>query len=343
VHEDDPRGLAWYGVVLRIAIDASDASGSRLRGWGRYARHLIDALGEGGEVAVTPLAGTWPGPEVAWEQAGLPLAARRARADVVHAPNCFLPLVRPCPGVVTVHDLAFEAFPEDFVGRTRAKFRWVTPRAARSAQRVVCDSAFTRDDLCERYGVDPGRVRVIPLAPSLPIGSAAPPPGRGPYLLGVGDLRAKKNWRRLAQAWRASGLEHRLVIAGADAGEGPALRELGVELAGFVDDAELDALMRGADALVHPSLYEGFGLVVVEAMARGVPVAAARGTSLPEAGGDAAVYFDPLDGEAIAAAIHEALARRDELAAAGRRRADELSWERTAAETAAVYREAAAC
>ncbi|MEA2295660.1 MAG: hypothetical protein QOE86_3299, partial [Solirubrobacteraceae bacterium] len=99
--------------------------------------------------------------------------------------------------------------------------------------------------------------------------------------------------------------------------------------------------MRGADALVHPSLYEGFGLVVVEAQARGIPVAAARGTALTEAGADAAVYFDPLEPDAIAAGVREALARADELAAAGRARAAELSWARAARETAAVYREAA--
>lgn len=341
VNEAADRVLAWYGVVLRIAIDGSDAVGARLRGWSRYSRHLLDALARVEELQVSAVVGRWPGPEALWEQTGFPLAARRARADVLHAPNCFLPLARPCPGVVTVHDLAFEAFPEDFAPRTRAKFRWLTPRAARSAERVICVSAFTRDDVCSRYGVDPAKVRVIHLAPSLPIGSSAVP--EGSYLLGVGDLRAKKNWRRLAEAWRASGLPHRLVIAGADAGEGDALRALGVELAGFVADPELDALMRGAAALVHPSLYEGFGLVVVEAMARGVPVAAARGTSLPEAGGDAAVYFDPLDVDDMAGAIRSAVEQAGVLSGAGRRRAAELSWETTAALTADVYREAAAC
>jgi glycosyltransferase involved in cell wall biosynthesis len=287
------------------------------------------------------------GPEVVWEQVGLPRALHRSKPDLVHAPNCFLPLRRPCPGVVTIHDLAFERFPEDFAPRTRAKFRLLTPRAARSAERVICVSAFTRDDVCSRYGVDPARVRVVANAPSLPIGTQ-PPPAGDPYLLGVGDLRAKKNWGRLVAAWlalRAEGLPHRLVIAGADAGSGPSLRaaagDAPLSLPGYVDDARLDALMRGADALVHPSLYEGFGLVVVEAQARGIPVAAARGTALTEAGADAAVYFDPLEPDAIAAGVREALARADELAAAGRARAAELSWARAARETAAVYREAA--
>ena len=347
----------------KVTIDARDAFAANLRGWGRYTRSLVDALDslESPGFSLDVVARGGAGPEVLFEQVGLPRRARRAGASLLHAPNCFLPLRRRCPGVVTVHDLAFEAFPEDFTRRTGAKYRYFTPRAVRSAERVICVSEFTRRDVVERYGIDEDKTRVIHSAPALDLtvvsGVALPSPPTAatardpavvsaPYMLAAGDLRGKKNLQRLVRAWlalRAEGLEHRLVLAGADAGEGDALRGLAgdepLEITGYVDDGELNSLMWDADVLAHVSLYEGFGLVVVEAMARGVPVVAARATALPEAGGDAAVYVDPLDEASIAAGLRDALSRRDELAAAGRGRAAELSWERTAEATAAVYRE----
>jgi glycosyltransferase involved in cell wall biosynthesis len=285
-----------------------------------------------------------------FEQVKLPLALRRIGAALVHSPNCFAPLVRPCPAVVTIHDLAFEVFPDDFAPITRVKYRAFARLAARSAQRVICDSSFTRDDVCARYGVDPRKVRVIPLAPALAL--ADEPSPAHPYLLAVGDLRAKKNVGALVSAFRelrrACEIPHRLVFAGLDAGAGASLSALAgdapVELTGYVSDARLDALIRGADVLVHPSLYEGFGLVVLEAMVRGTPVAAARATALPETAGDAAAYFDPLDVRDMVGVLGGLLVdagatSRAELAARGREHVARFSWERAAAETVAVYRE----
>jgi glycosyltransferase involved in cell wall biosynthesis len=331
--------------VLRAVVDARDARGPQLRGWGWYVKALVNALRDQPGLELATVDAGWPGPESLFELVGLPRAAKSA--DVLHAPNCFLPLRRPCPGVVTIHDLAFEQYPGDFARATGAKYRAWTPRAARSAERVIVPSSFTRDDVVRRYGVDEQKVHVIPEAPVIPIGATEPPPG--PYLLAVGDLRRKKNFTTLARAYaqlRREGLEHRLIIAGVDAGEGQAIRaaagDAPLELPGYVSDDELDALIRGADLVVHPSLYEGFGLILVEAMARGIPLVVADATALPETAGDAAVLFSPEDAPALTDAIRTALSDRQRLADAGRMRARALSWESAAQQTVAVYREAAA-
>lgn len=333
-----------------VAIDARDAYLPQPRGFGRYTRELVAALERHAPTAGIELSVLEQGgraPEIVWEQVTLPHLLRRGAADAIHSPNCFLPLRRPCPGIVNVHDIAFETHPEDFSRRTGWKFRTIAPRAVRSAERVICLSEHTRQALQDAYGVAPDKTRIVHAGPALPISTAEPP--AGPYLLAVGDLRKKKNLPRLAKAFarlHADGLPHRLVLAGLDSGEGEPIRaaagDAPVELTGYVGDERLDALMRGADLLVHPSLHEGFGLVMVEAMARGCPVAAARATALPETAGDAAVYFDPYDVADIAATLGHVLDDADErarLAERGRKRAARYSWDEAARRTLAVYRE----
>jgi glycosyltransferase involved in cell wall biosynthesis len=336
-----------------IAIDVRDAVAPQLRGWGRYAQRLWWALQDTAEndFELAPITDGGRGPEVVFEQLTLPLQLRRRHAALVHATNCFLPLMRSCAGVVTINDLAFETWPEDFAPRTRLKYRAFARLAARSAQRVICPSNFTADDVSARYGIAADKLRVIPDAPALARGNEPPP--TGPYVLAVGDLRRKKNLGALVRAFAALRGEHapahRLVLAGVDSGEGTRLRQLAgaepIELTGYVSDARLDALIRGADVLVHPSLYEGFGLVVLEAMVRDTPVIASRATALPETGGAAAVYFEAgADGGAedlrvkLGALLRDPAARERQVEL-GREWAANFSWERTARETAAVYRE----
>jgi glycosyltransferase involved in cell wall biosynthesis len=344
--------------VPLAVIDARDGFSPQLRGWGRYARCLADALmalsgDDLGGLELSVIAdGGW-GPEVLFEQVKLPVLLRRRRAALVHSLDCFLPLARSCPGVVTIHDLAFEELADDMAPRTRLKYRTLARRAARSAERIICPSNFTREDVCSRYGVDPARVHVIPEAPALPAPEdPGPPPPRsdGPYILAVGDLRPKKNLPALisayAELWREGMREHRLVLAGLDAGEAGRLPGLAgpapLELTGYVSDERLDALIRGADLVVHPSLYEGFGLVVLEAMARGTPVLAARAGSLPETGGEAAGYFDPAGPDSLLGQLQRLLidgSARERLAEAGSAWVAQFSWAEAARRTAAVYGE----
>jgi glycosyltransferase involved in cell wall biosynthesis len=329
-----------------IAFDARDAFVAMPHGSGVYVRHLLEALSSH-VPELWAIRHGGPGPEVVWEQVRFPWLLRARGAALVHGPDSFLPLRRPCPGVLTVHDLAFEAIPGDMPRATELKYRALVPRCARSAQAVICPSSFTADDLERRYRLPRERLHVIPEAAALPVGSLDPPAGR--YVLAAGDLRPKKNLRVLVRACRRlweAGMEFRLVLAGADCGDGAALRRLAgawpVELTGFVDDARLDALLRGAAVVVVPSLYEGFGLVALDAMVRGRAVVLARAGALPETGGEAAAYFDAADPGELAGVL-EALLSDDEaraaLGAAGRARAASFTWEAAAVATAAVYAE----
>jgi glycosyltransferase involved in cell wall biosynthesis len=335
--------------MARIAFDARDAYVAMPHGSGLYVKRLLEALQARGAQAheLWPLTAGGKGPEVLFEQVGLPRRLRAGGADLVHGPDSFLPLIRGCPGVLTVHDLAFDALPGDMAPRTQLKYRALVPRAARSAERVICPSQFTAGDLERRYGITPEKIRVIPEAPALAPGSLEPPPGR--YLLAAGDLRPKKNLGVLVQAFKrlhADGEPHRLILAGADLGMAQALARLApdvpVQLSGFVSDAELDALIRGAEVVVVPGFYEGFGLVALDAMARGRPTVLARAGALPEVGAHAAEYFDPWDvGElsAVLGGLLSAPSRRAALGRAGAERAAQFSWAATAADTWRVYEE----
>ena len=168
----------------------------------------------------------------------------------------------------------------------------------------------------------------------------------------MGDLRPKKNLASLVRAyaklWRGGVRDHRLVLAGLDAGQGPRLAELAgpapLELTGYLSDERLDGLLKGADLVVQPSVYEGFGLVVLEAMARGTPVLAARAGALPQTGGEAAAYFDPADPDSLAGELSRLLsdaAARDQMSQAGLAWAERFSWPEAARRTVGVYRELA--
>jgi glycosyltransferase involved in cell wall biosynthesis len=321
---------------LRIGIDVSplELTGA---GTARYLRNLLAAL-DGVEIRRYSFPGASRPVKVArdvgWYLGVLPQRAARDRVDVLHCPGHRGPLRSRVPVVLTVHDLGVVRHPEAFNRWTRTYSRVLLPRVARAAARVIAVSEFTKREAVELLGLDEARVHVVPHGVSSPFEPVGPAAG-GDYALAVGTLEPRKNLARAVLAAERAGVELR--VAGAQ-GWG----DVDVDSLGYVDDDELARLYRGASCLVYPSLYEGFGLPVLEAMACGTPVVTSNKGALAELAEGAAVLVDPLDVDAIAAGIEEARARRDELRQAGLERAARHTWAEAARLTREVYAAAAA-
>src|SRR5207302_8106204 len=220
--------------------------------------------------------------------------------------------------VVTVHDLAVLRHPEAFNRWSRAYSPRVVPRVLRAASRVIAVSEFTRRELVELLDVPEEKIRVVPNAVEDEF-TADGPSAQGEYVLAVGTLEPRKNLDRLVEAVRRTDVELRIV--GARGWGGVEVGGNGVQWLGEVSDRELADLYRGALCLAYPSLYEGFGIPVLEAMACGVPVVTTRGTAMEEVADGAAVLVDAHDPAEIAAGIERATAEREQLVARGLERA----------------------
>ena len=293
------------------------------------------------------------------EQTLLPLMAARAKVDLVHSLASTAPLWGPFRRVVTVHDLIYARFPEAHAGLREKGMRVLVPAAARRSHRVITDSLSTRADLIDLLGLPAERIDVVPLG--LGAVRRAEPLGEADVrerlrlsarrvVLSLSAKRPHKNLLALIGALARIPAAERpvLVLAGYPTEHEARLREraqtLGVDddvrFPGWLSDAEVEGLWAIAEAFVFPSLYEGFGLPVLEAMARGVPVACSNASSLPEVAGDAALLFDANDEAAIADALRGLLADpalAERLRAAGRERVREFTWERTARATIDSY------
>jgi glycosyltransferase involved in cell wall biosynthesis len=264
------------------------------------------------------------------------------RADVVHYPLTVPVPSTGKPAVLTLLDVQHLDLPGLFPRGERLFRRIAYDRAARRAGRVIVISEWVRGRVVERLGLDPGRVHAIHLGVDHDRFSPDPDVAREPFLLYPARPWPHKNHARLFEAFariRAERPGLGLVLTGV--GHDPAALPDGVETRGGVSPDELVSLYRRASALVFPSLYEGFGLPPLEAMACGCPVAASDAGSLPEVVGDAAARFDPRDPESIAAGIAEALDRADELGRLGLARARAFTWEATARAHDRVYEAAA--
>jgi glycosyltransferase involved in cell wall biosynthesis len=346
-------GTEWYSLqVIRRLVMLDQENSYTL-----YSRAPLPA-----EIPLAPprmAARVMPFPRL-WTHARLSWEMARRSPDVLWVPAHVLPLVHPRRSVVTIHDLGYLYHPASYLLRHRLYLRLSTAWSARAATHLITVSAVTKADLVREHGVRPDKVTVVysgvdtrfqPQVDQVVLTEVRQRYGiPGPYVLYVGTLQPRKNLVRLVEAFSQVAQEDetlRLVLAGR---KGwlyddifATVARLGltdrVVFTGYVPDDDVPALMAGARLFVLPSLYEGFGVPVVEAMACGVPVVCANIASLPEVAGDAALLVDPTDVDALAAAIRRALTDDDlrrELIARGLRQAARFSWDRCAAETLAV-------
>ena len=326
---------------MRVAIDVSPLVQTRA-GTARYLESLMHELRARDDVALTTRAfgRSDRASTLARDAVWYPfLLGREDTADVLHCPTYRGPTRSRVPLVVTVHDLAVFRHPEAFNRWTRAYSPRAVPRVLAAAQRVIAVSEFTRQELIELLRVPDEKIRVVPNAVGdefTNVGEAE----EGDYVLAVGTLEPRKNLERLVEAVQRTKRELRVV--GARGWGGVEVGGNGVRWLGEVSDKQLARLYRGAACVAYPSLYEGFGIPVLEAMACGAPVVTTRGTAMEEVADGAAVLVDARDPAEIAAGIERAATDRDELVARGLERASQFRWDAVAAATVQVYREAAA-
>jgi glycosyltransferase involved in cell wall biosynthesis len=362
---------------MRIGFDITSLSVPQ-SGVGTYTANLYAQLRQRDHDEVLPLSHypdsyRWPNGKhplrlnrTLWMQAVLPAHLRRIRPDVAHFTNSTAPLFVPCPMVLTIHDMTLWLLPQHHPARRLITMRPIVPLVARRAAAVITVSESAKADVVNILGLPPERVHVIYEAPA----QCFQPMHRGAaldavsqkyklpkqFLLYVGTIEPRKNLVRLLEAFAAlrqcDGVDHELVLVGSrgwkDASVYEAINRLRlqscVHFLGHIPISDLVAIYNLADALVFPSLYEGFGLPVIEAMACGTPVITSPNGSLREVAGNAAEFVEPTDVEGIREGIYHVLndsIHRSHLRDLGLAQAACFSWARVAEQTMEVYRQAA--
>lgn len=367
---------------MRIGIDARTVQG-RFTGDSTYWRGLIEGLSrldEGDPIIY--LDGRMSAPELnlsrslrrkelnapcgrIWSAWIFPKSLRRDGIDVAHVQYSIPPRM-PCPTVTTIHDISFRRFPEFFSLKDRLILDLAVRRAGSHAARIIAVSEYTKREIVQIYGIPEDKIAVIHEAADAqykPVDRfsaqslLAEKYGiRSPFVLTVGVIQPRKNLGRLfegfAQLKKLHDSERKLVVVGKhgwkESGYERKISELGIAddviLTGYVPYAELPAFYSAADLFVYPSLYEGFGLPPLEAMACGTPVITGSQSSLPEVVGEAGVMVDPYDPHNFADAMANVLSAeklRDEMSARGLKQARKFSWDKMARETMEIYRSAA--
>ena len=292
----------------------------------------------------------------------LPRLAAHYHLDLLHV-TYNAPLFCPCPSIVTVHDISFEKFPQWFSPRDRVVLKTFVPRSVRRAAGIITATEFTKRELVETYQIAPNKVVVTPYAAgeqfrpvhdqALLSQVRAKYQTSNHFILAVGNLQPRKNLVRLIEAFaqvkQTKAAPHKLIIVGKNQWQSSIVFERvkqselnnQVIFTGFVPDEDLPLLYNAADVFVYPSLYEGFGLPVIEAMACGTPVISSNVASIPEiAGAGAACLVNPYNTNELAQALVRVLSNRafqEELREKGLERARQFSWRKTAEQTVEIY------
>lgn len=357
---------------MRVGIDVQARNGPKT-GLGVYTENLVQALLQerrnGYEFCFFEKdeARDWNTlRRLFWENSELPAHVRANRVEILHVPAFAPPLVKPCRTVVTVHDLIGMVFPNQLGWPSRFYWGQWLPLAVKRADALIADSENTKKDIMKFLRISEKKITVIypsghegfrPLAPSEGLLELRKRVGfQGKYFLAVGTLEPRKNIARVIQAFLRF-LEKRgnkdpqfhLILVGSkefahgrfyDSLLGSSADWARIHFTGYLEKKDLNVLYSGAEAFVFPSLYEGFGIPVLEAMASGTPVITSRTSSLPEVAGDAVTYVDPYDVEALAGAL-ETMESEEELRKGwiqkGFARIQRFSWRRTVKETLSVY------
>jgi glycosyltransferase involved in cell wall biosynthesis len=349
-------GMETYALRLLPELAVARPSLELVAFVNREAEALgTDVFGPGVRVVSVPVSGRSRARRVAAEQLLLPRLLRRHGIELLHSLGGTAPARPGRASVLTLHDVIYARYPEAHTRLMALGMRVLVPLATRSADRIIAVSEATKGEIGRVLDVPPNRVDVV-YEGGRPPRPATPEPelrtrldlGDAPIVLSVSARRPHKNLRRLLRAFAELSEGPLLALPGYRTPfEGELANEISrldiggrVRLLGWVSEADLEGLYGVARCFVFPSLAEGFGLPVLEALERGLPVACSSASSLPEIAGDAARYFDPLDVEDMRRAIADLVADealRSRLAVVGRARAQLFSWQRAAAETLAVY------
>lgn len=345
-------GIWRYASGLLAALSKIDAENEYLLFTGEYG---LKQLAEGDNLKWTIFGSHRRTDRRFKEQAILPGYVRGLRIDLLHSLNNTAPIVLGAKSVVTVHDITFIRFPRERFRREKSVYyRVFVPPSLRRATKIISVSQNTAEDLASVYKVPRARIRCVYNGVNNNFGGHSERVFPFAYLLFVGSVEPVKNVLRVIEAFhlfqKRFSSQHHLVVAGpedwASSSADGLVRRLGIEnrvvFTGEIPDSELESLYRHADLFVFPSLYEGFGLPVLEAMASGTPVITSNVSSLPEVAGDAAILVNPYKTEEIAGAMlrvltHDGLRRK--LSQRGKERARLFTWERCARETLEVYKE----